>query len=43
MNKQNGHVISWLTHLADEAKQPETSLRRIVDIFQIIAQYSTRQ
>ena len=43
MKQENEHVMSWLGHLANEAKQPETSLRRIIEIFQTIAKYSTRQ
>lgn len=43
MIKHNEHVMGWLRHLAEEAKQADTSLSRIIEIFETIAKYSARQ
>jgi hypothetical protein len=43
MNKHNEHVMQWMRSLAAEAKLPETSMPRIIEIFKTIAQYATHQ
>lgn len=38
--KHNGHVMTWLGALRDEAARPGCELKRIIEIAGIVARYA---